>query len=133
MKPSHTKAFTIVETLVAIVLIAFTFVTFFSALMTSFNHLRRVMELRTASLVLQEQVSLVRELPFASIQSLGGTFTSGSMSALTDAAGTIMKAPYDGHDKIIRITFTLDWTDFVGNPASKTLVTLMTERGINKK
>ncbi|MCK4463112.1 MAG: hypothetical protein KAU58_02240 [Candidatus Omnitrophica bacterium] len=91
------------------------------------------MELRTASLVLQEQASMARDLKFSDILSIGGTFSSSSMSSLNSATGTIKQSSYKGLDKIIKVTFKLDWTAFNGNPAHKTLVTLMTDHGINKK
>jgi len=133
IKRPYSKAFTIIEALVAIVLMTSIFVVFFTALMTSFNNLRRVKELRTASLVLQEQVSIARELHFPDIQTLGGTFNSTSMSSLSDAAGTIVHASYNGQNTIEKIAFRLTWTGFDGRPMSKTLVTLITDHGIDKK
>jgi hypothetical protein len=122
-----------VEVLLATILIALISAAFFASLLTCFNYLRRVIELRTASLVLQEEVSKVRELTFSDIQSLGGTFSSSGMSSLNNAAGAILQGPYEGRDKIVKITFQLDWTAFDGKPVRKTLVTLMTDHGINKR
>lgn len=127
------KAFTLVEILIAAILVAVIALAFFASLATSFNHLRRIVELRTASLVLQEQVSMARDLKYSDILSIGGTFSSASMSSLKDATGTISQSLYGGHAEITKISFKLDWTDFNGDPADKSLVTLMTDHGINKK
>ena len=129
----NNKSFTIFEILIAAILVAVISIAFFSSLVTSVNHLRRIVELRTASLVLQEQASMARDLKFSDILSIGGTFSSSSMSSLNSATGTIKQSSYKGLDKIIKVTFKLDWTAFNGNPAHKTLVTLMTDHGINKK
>jgi len=40
---------------------------------------------------------------------------------------------HNGQAAILRVTFRIDWTMFDGVPASKTLPTLMTDHGINKK
>ena len=133
MQLSKTKSFTIMEAVVAIGLAAIISVVFFSTLLISFDYLRRVKELRTASLALQEEVSLVRELKFSDIQTLGSTFSSSGMAALKNATGTILRSNYNGHSETIKITFKLDWTTFDEKPATKTVVTLMTDHGINKK
>jgi len=133
MKPSNAKSFTLIEVLVACMLIVFISVSFFATLALSFNNLRRVMELRTAALILQEQISIVRELKFSDIQSMDGTFLSGSMSSLNSAAGTVDKSIYKANGKVVKITHSLDWVSFDGRPSHKTIVTLITDHGINKK
>ena len=133
MKPNRSKSFTIIETLVAITLFLILIISFLSALWVSFDYLRRVMEMRTAALVLQEEASIVRNLDYDAIAALGSTFTSSGMASLKDASGTIIKSPYNGYPNILKITFEIDWTTFGGKPASKTIVTLMTDHGINKK
>ena len=133
MRLLKTKSFTIVEALLAIILIAIVVVAFFASLLISFDYLRRVMELRTAALALQEEVSLVRELPFSNIQSLGGTFSASGMSSLNNATGTILRSNYGGQNNIVKITFKLDWTTFDGKYANRSIVKLMTDHGINKK
>lgn len=133
MKPSNTRSFTLFEVLFASTLAVVIIVAFLNATIMSFSYLRRIMELRTATLVLQEQVSVVRELTFSNIQSLGRTFSSSGMSSLDNATGTISRSSYGGSNKITKIAFKLDWTTFDNKPANKTLVTLMTDHGINKK
>ena len=55
------------------------------------------------------------------------------MSSLDNATGTITKSPYNGEDKIIKITFGIDWTTFDGKGGHQTMCTLMTDHGINKQ
>lgn len=133
MKPLNKKSFTLIESLLAIVLIALIVTACYFSLVTSFTYLRRAMELRTAALILQEQVSTVRDLSFTEIQALSGTFSSSMMTRLKDAAGIRTKSQYNGLNNILKISFKLDWTTFEGTPATKTIVTLITEHGINKK
>ena len=133
MRLRKRKSFTILETLVAISLFLILIIAFLSSLWASFNYLRRVMELRTAALVLQEEASIVRNLEFSAITSLGGTFTSSGMASLNGAEGEIIKSLYNGEGNIVKITFKIGWTTFDGKPAAKTIVTLMTDHGINKK
>lgn len=133
MKKSNIKSFTLIESLVATIITIIVALAFFACFMTAFKYARRIMELRTASLILQERVSIVRELPFQDIGLLGSTFTAKAMSSLRNAQGTITQSAYGGSDKIIKITFGLDWADFDGTKQHKTVVTLMTDHGINKK
>lgn len=133
MKPNRSKSFTIIETLVAITLFLILIISFLSALWVSFDYLRRVMEMRTAALVLQEEASIVRNLDYDAIAALGSTFTSSGMASLKDASGAIIKSPYNGYPNILKITFKIGWMTFDGKPAAKTIVTLMTDHGINKK
>jgi Tfp pilus assembly protein PilE len=133
MNLSKTKSFTLLEILVTTVLIAIVAISFFTSFVTSFNYLRRLMELRTATLVLQEQVSEARNLAFSDITTIGTSFTSSAMSTLDSASGSISQALYGGGSEIVKISFRLNWTTFDGKPAEKSLVTLMTDHGINKK
>jgi len=133
MKLSNTKAFTILETLIAIALVIILVITFFGSFLSAFNYLRRIIELRTVNLILQEEVSKVRNLEFSDIQSLGSSFSSSGMSSLDNATGTITESLYNGENKIIKITFGVDWTTFDGKPGHQTMATLMTDHGINKK
>lgn len=133
MPKLNTKAFTLVESLVAVVLIALVAISFLSALIMSVSYVRKAFELRTSSLILQEQMSLARELNYADIQSLGSSFSSGYMSSLKDAAGTIYKSYYAPGSKILKLTFKLDWTTAEKKSASRSVVTLITDQGIDKK
>jgi len=128
-----TKAFTLIESLFALALIALITITFLSSLLASISYVRRAFELRTSSLILQEQMSLVRELQYSDIQSLGSTFSSGYMISLKNAAGTTYKSYYELGDKILKLTFKLDWTTSDNKPASRSVVTLITDHGIDKK
>ncbi len=127
------KAFTILESLFATSIMILIAIVFFTSIITSFNHIRRALELRTATLILQEEISLVRELSFSDVQSLGTTFNLVSMSALKNATGAITKSDYSGDGKVLKITFRLDWAAFNGNPAARSIVTLITDHGIDKK
>ena len=127
------KAFTLIESLFAIGLIALIAIALFSSLLTSISYVRKAFELRTSSLILQEQMSLVRELRYSDIQLLGGTFSSGYMTSLKNAAGTIYRSYYGGSDKILKLTFKLDWTTIDNKPESRSIVTLITDHGIDKK
>ena len=133
MSTTRAKSFTLIEPLVSIVIIAFVAIAFFSTLMTSFSYFRRVLELRTASLLLQDQVGKTRELKFSDINNLGGGFTPASTTPLHNVTGTISKSSYTGDGKSLKITFMLNWTAFDGRAEEKTIVTIMTDHGINKK
>lgn len=91
------------------------------------------MELRTATLILQEEISVIRNLEYSDIQSLGGTFSSQDMASLRNAAGTISKSSYGGSTNILKITLKLDWKTFENNPVNKTISTFITDHGIDKK
>ncbi len=127
------KGFTLPEVVVAIVVMAIAFVSVFTALTASANYFRRSMELRTASLILQEEVSNVRDLKFSDILGLGPNFTLGSMASLKNCTGTIQKGLFEGKSDILKLTFRTDWQSFDGTAKTKQVVTLMTDQGINKK
>lgn len=133
MNRSKRQAFTLVESLFAIGLIVLITIVFFSSLITSISYVRRAFELRTSSLILQEQMSLVREMAYTDIQSIGGTFSSASMPSLKNASGSIQKSAYGGSSEILKITFKLDWTSFDNRPESRSIATLITDHGIDKK
>lgn len=133
MKISNTKALTLVEVIFAAALIAIIAVALFNTFARAYNYLQYITELRTATLVLQEQVSRTRDLSYSEIQALGPSFFSTEMAALRNAAGTMSRSSYGGSGTIMKITFALDWTGYNGQPKHKTIVTLMTEDGINKK
>lgn len=127
------KAFTLIEATLAISLTALIVLAFFASLITSVTYVRKSLELRNSSLILQEQMSMIRELKYADIQALGNTFSSANMSSLKDASGAINKSYYGAGDKIIKLTLELTWTTFDGKNTSKYLSTLITDHGINKK
>ncbi len=127
------KAFTLIESLFTLSLICLIAVAFLTSLIVSVNYVRKSYELRTASLILQEQMSVLRERSYPEIQALGGSFSSGYMSSLTSASGAINKTPYGGHSDILKITYTLNWTTFDNRPASKSIVTMVTKEGLDKK
>jgi len=127
------KSFTLIEVLIAIVLISILASVIFACFNTSFKYLRQIIELRTANLILQEETSIVRNLTFQEIETLTDTFYCTSMSGLNGAAGTIEKSPYNGHDNIIKISFRLDWTSVNERALSKTITTVITDHGINKQ
>ncbi len=133
----NVKAFTLIESLFAIGLITLIAIALFSSLLASIGYVRRAFELRTASLILQEQMSLVRELDYSDIQSLGGAFSSGYMTSLKNAVGTVYKSYYGGSDKILKLTFKLDWAAANNKDnnklESRSIVTLITDHGIDKK
>ena len=129
----NTKAFTLIESLFAVGLIALIAVTFFSSLLVSVGYVRKAFELRTSSLILQEQISLVRELQYSDIQSFSGTFSSDYMTSLKNAVGTADRSYYGSGDKILKLTLKVDWTGADNKPASRSIVTLITDQGIDKR
>ncbi|GEM_PF-7021740 len=133
MRIDSKRSFTLTEAVVAAFIITITTVAFLAAFITSFNHLKSTMELRNASLILQEEVSIIRELNFSEVQALGGSFSSSAMASLQNATGTITKSNYQGQANIIKITLTLNWKAFNGKTASRTVATLITDHGIDKK
>jgi hypothetical protein len=133
MKLSNTTSYTVLETFIAIVLIIIIILVFSASFLSAFNYLRRIIELRTVSLILQEKVSEVRNLDFFSINTLGANYYSPGMSSLDGAVGTVTQSLNNGESEIIKITFGVRWTTFDGKPGYKTLTTLMTDHGINKQ
>ena len=112
MKIKEKKAFSLVETLLAVSKVILLTIVFFSCIMTSFSYARRVVELRTASLILQEEISAIRNLTFQEVQSLGESFSSPGMSSLNNATGGIIKSAYEDQANIIKITLRVNWTTF---------------------
>jgi len=127
------KAFTLMEVLISTLLILLITVVLFTSLSTTISYLRYITELRTVTLILQEQMSKTRDLKYADIQALGGTFTSSAIASLNNAAGTLTRASYGGAGEMSKISYRIDWTSYFGKPTYKTLVTVMTDHGINKK
>jgi type II secretory pathway pseudopilin PulG len=133
MKLFRKRSFTLVETLSAVVLLTISAILFFYILSTSVGYLKRIIELRTAALILQERISLIRNLRFSEVDLLPGTFSSSYMASLEGATGIISRSEYDGRDDIIEITLTLDWTSYNDKVSSRTITTLITNHGIDKR
>jgi len=133
MNLAKKRSFTIIEAVIALALIAFTSAAFFLSLVTSFGYARRVAELRTATLALQEEASVVRGLKFTDIQSLGSSFRTTGMSSLDNASGAVSKSQYGGRNNILKVTFKIGWDSFDGSHASRSVVTLITDHGIDKQ
>ena len=141
MKRNNKKGSTLLEILFSTVLIAIVSIIFFSCLVTSYSYLERLMEMRTATLILQEQISKTREVAFADIPNIpdldndkeGIQFESTLMADLNGAEGTITMAQYGNHNETLKITVTVTWTAYDGSSASRSLSTLITDHGINKR
>jgi len=132
MNIRNKKAYSLMEALVGIGIMALIAIVFITSVITAFDNLRRIVELRTANLILQERVSITRDMDFSAIQSIPASFPVTS-AFLNNPTGTIATSPYNGNNNMLKVTFILDWTAFNDLPARRTLVTLITDSGIDKK
>lgn len=133
MKITNIKAFTLTEVLVATVLLVIIAVALFAVFGTAVDNLRNFMELRTVSLILQEQASALRDYKFSDIPSMGTSFSPPEMASLTSASGSITQSSYSGRSEMRQVTFKIDWTTYDGRTQQRTLTTLVTDSGINKR
>ncbi|MCK5581688.1 MAG: hypothetical protein KAJ18_10510 [Candidatus Omnitrophica bacterium] len=82
--------------------------------------------------VLNERIEEIRGMDYATILSLGTTFTSVGFDQLDSATGALTLDDPFGDADIRRITLTVSWTSRQGRALSQSLAALFANEGINR-
>ena len=125
--------FTIVEALMAIIILSICSAVLFSSLHLSFDLVNYIRENITASSIIQEEIEELRKTYFVSLPPLGTSAVSNSsLSSLYNASGVIKIDQYIDAN-IVRVAVAVTWESrlHIGRQYTKRIVTLIARNGIN--
>ena len=135
-KTTPQDGFTLVEILVAVFVIAFSFMGTLLAFTKSSLYISNLRQNTIASQAVQEEIERVRDKEFNTILSEGNqAFNSLGFSFLRNPAGNryIMNDPSYNSVDIRRVTATVTWDARDGRSMTKSVSTLITRSGINRQ
>ncbi len=132
MDTKDTKGFTLVETLLASFIMAIGLFAVATAIYSQFFSLNQNREKAIATLAAQEEIERIRGMPFNTVMNLPSSFTTDGFTYLNNPTGTVTISDSYGN-KIKKISVTVTWNSLTGQALQKSLVTLVTENGINKQ
>ncbi|MGB8953359.1 MAG: prepilin-type N-terminal cleavage/methylation domain-containing protein [Candidatus Aminicenantales bacterium] len=131
VEKSQDDGFSLIEILVAIVILATVLMTLVTVFVYGFNVISRTRQVALATQIAQEEVEIIRNMPFDDILNLGTTFTNDKISRLHNGQGALALENSEGND-IKKLTVSITWA-YRGQTQRKDVVTLITREGINKK
>lgn len=134
---SSNRGFTLVEALIASLIMAIGLFAMITTIYAQFAALSQNREYTIATLAAQEEIEIIRGMSFADILNLGSTFTTDGFIYLDSSSGALTVdnaySPISGADNVRRISATVSWNSIDGKPLRKTMATLMTKDGINRR
>ncbi len=130
-KGKNEDGFTLIEVLVTIMVLAIVLIALFSCFIYGFTVISRMKQASIATQCLQEQLELIRNMPFNDILSLDSSFTNESLPLLEDSSG-ILSLEDSGGDDIKKLTVSVIWS-YNGRQMRRDIVTFVTRKGINKR
>ncbi len=130
-KGKNEEGFTLIEVLVTIMILAVVLIALFSCFIYGFTVISRVRQASIATQCLQEQLELIRNMPFNDILSLDSSFTNESLPLLEDSSG-ILSLEDSGGDDIKKLTVSVIWS-YKGRQLRRDIVTFVTRKGINRR
>ena len=124
------KGFTLIETMIAVAVLAVMLLTLISVFIYGYGAVARARHSALATVIAQEEMETIRALPFDQIAALGSTFSNAKLAGLLDGQGVLAVEAGPGVD-IKKVSVSVLWT-FRGVQRRKDVVTFMTRKGINK-
>jgi type II secretory pathway pseudopilin PulG len=125
------QGLTYIEVLVTMVILAVVLIALLSCFLNGFNVLSRMKQMTIATQAIQEELELIRNMPFNDILTLGSSFTNESFSFLEGSNGAVNVEDSLG-DSIKKLTVSVFWS-YRNRPMRKDVVTYITKKGINRK
>ncbi len=123
--------FTFIEVLVTIMILGVVLIALFSCFLYGFTVISRVRQASIATQCIQEELELIRNMPFDDILSLDNSFTNESLPLLEDSSGILSLEDSGGND-IKKLTVSVIWS-YKGRQIRRDIVTFVTRKGINKR
>ncbi|TET77527.1 MAG: prepilin-type N-terminal cleavage/methylation domain-containing protein [Candidatus Cloacimonadota bacterium] len=123
--------FTLIEVLVTIMVLAVVLIALFSCFLYGFTVISRMRQTAIVTQCIQEELELIRNMPFNNILSLDSSFENESLSLLEDSSG-ILSLEDSGGDDIKKLTVSVIWS-YNGRQMRRDIVTFVTRKGINKR
>ena len=125
------EGLTYIEVLVTMVILAVVLIALLSCFLHGFNVISRMKQMAMATQSIQEELELIRNMPFNDILTLDSSFTNESLSLLDDSTGAVNVEDSLGDD-IKKLTVSVFWS-YRDVQMRKDVVTYVTRKGINKK
>ncbi len=123
--------FTLIEVLVTIMILAVVLISLLTCFLYGFTVISRIKQASIATQCIQEELELIRNMPFNDILSLDSSYTNESLSLLEDSSG-ILSLEDSGGDDIKKLTVSVTWS-YKGRQLRRDIVTFVTRKGINKR
>ncbi len=130
-RKNREDGFTLIEVLVTIMVLAVVLIALFSCFLYGFTVISRMRQTAIVTQCLQEELELIRNMPFNNILSLDSSFENESLSLLEDSSG-ILSLEDSGGDDIKKLTVSVIWS-YKGRQIRRDMVTFVTRKGINKR
>ncbi len=130
-RKNREDGFTLIEVLVTIMILAVVLIALFSCFLYGFTVISRMRQTAIVTQCLQEELELIRNMPFNNILSLDSSFENESLSLLEDSSGILSLEDYGGND-IKKLTVSVIWS-YNGRQIRRDIVTFVTRKGINKR
>ena len=125
------EGLTYIEVLVTMVILAVALIALLSCFVHGFNVISRMKQMAMATQSIQEELELIRNMPFNDILTLGSSFTNESLSLLEGSTGAVTVEDSLGAD-IKKLTISVFWS-YRDKQLRKDVVTYITNKGINRK
>ena len=125
------EGLTYIEVLVTMVILAVVLIALLSCFLHGFNVISRMKQMAIATQSIQEELELIRNMPFNDILTLDSSFTNESLSLLDDSTGAVNVEDSLGDD-IKKLTVSVFWS-YREMQMRKDVVTYITRKGINRK
>ena len=123
--------FTFIEVLVTMFILGVVLIAILSCFIYGFSILSRMRQMTIATQSIQEELELIRNMPFNNILGLDNSFTNEGLSLLENSSGIISLEDSVGDD-IKKLTVSVLWFHH-GRQMRRDVVTYVTKKGINKK
>jgi len=125
------EGLTYIEVLVTMVILGVVLIALLSCFLHGFNVISRMRQTAIATQSIQEELELIRNMPFNNILSLDSSFENESLSLLEDSSGILSLEDSGGND-IKKLTVSVIWS-YKGRQMRRDIVTFVTRKGINKR
>jgi len=130
------KGFTLVEAIVATLILAIVLVSVLAVASQSARYLTDIRRTTRASQVLQQEMEAIRLMDWTTLQALTNSFTdpndTNHIFAGTITQANYAPAAYGTTNTIVTVTLTVTWTNQVNTVLTNTLTTLVSNGGLNK-
>lgn len=132
VSPVALRAFTLVEVMVASLVLVFGIVSAISAMQSGVRAMDRTRQLALATQVLQTEMEQLRLKSWTQLDALSGTATFTPDAAASGASGfTCTRSITSPKTDMKEITLTAEWRGSDGRPQSAKLVTRYGKNGLN--
>ncbi|MDP3790515.1 MAG: prepilin-type N-terminal cleavage/methylation domain-containing protein [Candidatus Omnitrophota bacterium] len=136
---AHKKGFTLVEVLIAALIMGIGLISVGAAIYEQFSFVGQIRERVIADMAAQEEIEYIRGLPFNTIINSNTAFPNpSSFSSLLNNNNPSVAVAVDNYlsdpsNNIRRVSVTVSWDSFMGSRLQTNLVTLVTRNGIDRQ